>query len=108
MRNTNKYTKLYSGGTPIFIEDNIFEIIIPMEKTAQIQVRPEETNKEIPNTIIDLLETEPETTINAIAGTLGMSVGGVRYHINKMKKAGLIEHSGPTKKGKWIIHKHNK
>ncbi|MDE7276913.1 MAG: putative DNA binding domain-containing protein, partial [Lachnospiraceae bacterium] len=29
MRNTNKYTKLYSGGTPIFIEDNIFEIIIP-------------------------------------------------------------------------------
>ncbi len=112
MRNTNKYTKLYSGGTPIFIEDNIFEIIIPMERAAQMQVGPEETNKEtnkeISNTIIDLLKAEPETTINAIAGTLGMSVGGVRYHINKMKKAGLIEHSGPTKKGKWIIHKHNK
>jgi ATP-dependent DNA helicase RecG len=28
MRNTNKYTKMYSGGTPIFVEDNIFRIII--------------------------------------------------------------------------------
>lgn len=112
MRNTNKYTKLYSGGTPIFIEDNIFEIIIPMENAAQIQVGPEETNKEtnkeIPNTIIDILETEPEITINEIAGILGMSVGGVRYHINKMKKAGFIEHTGPTKKGKWLIHKDNR
>ena len=44
---SKKYTKLYSGGTPIFIEDNIFEIIIPMENTAPLQVGPEEANKNI-------------------------------------------------------------
>lgn len=46
MRNTNKYTKLYSGETPIFVEDNIFEIVIPMGNVANLQVGPEETNKE--------------------------------------------------------------
>ena len=46
MRNTNKYTKLYSGGTPTFIEDNIFEIVIPMDNVAKLQVGTEETNKE--------------------------------------------------------------
>ena len=38
MRNANKYTKLYSGGTPIFVEDDIFEIVIPIEAVAELQV----------------------------------------------------------------------
>ena len=38
MRNTNKYTKLYSGGIPLFIEDNIFQIIIPIDNVANLKV----------------------------------------------------------------------
>ena len=109
MRNTNKYTKLYSGGTPIFVEDNIFEIVIPMDNVATLQVGPEETNKEtnkeISNRIINMMEEKPEIVINEVAEILKMSIGGVRYHINKMKKAGMIEHIGSTKKGRWIVHK---
>lgn len=37
MRNTNKYTKSYSGETPIFVEGNIFEIVIPMGNVAKMQ-----------------------------------------------------------------------
>ena len=40
MRNTNKYTKLYSGGTPTFIEDNIFRITIPIDNVANLKVGP--------------------------------------------------------------------
>ncbi len=115
MRNTNKYTKLYSGGTPVFIEDNIFQITIPMENVAGLQVGPEETNKETnketivskttSDKIIEILGKKPEIAVKEIAGMLGMSSGGVRYHINKMKKAGIIGHVGSTKKGKWIVHK---
>lgn len=115
MRNTNKYTKLYSGGTPVFIEDNIFQIMIPMENVAGLQVGPEETNKETnketivskttSDKIIEILGKKPEIAVKEIAGMLGMSSGGVRYHINKMKKAGIIGHVGSTKKGKWIVHK---
>ena len=109
MRNTNKYTKLYSGGTPIFVEDNIFEILIPMNNVAELQVGPEETSKETSketvDKIIDILESRPEIAVNKIAEMLNISVGGVKYHIEKMKKAGIIEHIGSTKKGKWIVHK---
>lgn len=109
MRNTNKYTKSYSGGTPVFVEDNIFEIVIPMGNVASLQVGPDETNKETnketADRIVDILETKPEISVNEIAEILKISVGGVRYHINKMKKSGLIEHTGSTKKGKWIVYK---
>lgn len=152
MRNTNKYTKMYSGGTPIFVEDNIFEILIPMDNVAELQVGPEETSiesektdketnkenkktsiesektgketskenektnketsieskktsKETDSKIFDILESKPEITVRKIAEVLNMSVSGVRYHIEKMKKAGIIEHIGSTKKGKWIVHK---
>lgn len=50
MRNTNKYTKLYSGGTPTFIEDNVFEIIIPTENVADLQVGPEVSKQDNSNT----------------------------------------------------------
>ncbi len=47
MRNTNKYTKLYFGGTPVFVKDNIFEIVISMENVARLQVGPEEITKRL-------------------------------------------------------------
>lgn len=107
MRNTNKYTKLYSGGTPVFTEDNIFEILIPMSGVADLTVGPgetnKETNKEIADKIIDIMKETPEISVKEIAGILNISVSGVRYHINKMKKSGIIEHQGATKKGMWIV-----
>ena len=125
MRNTNKYTKLYSGGTPVFVEDIVFEILIPMANVAELQVGPyeigreavqktgketdketnKETNKEIVDKIIDMLKAAPEMTVKNIAENLNVSVSGVNYHINKMKKAGMIAHIGPTKKGKWVVYK---
>ena len=141
---TNKYTKLYSGETPIFAEGNIFEIVIPMGNVAKLQVGPEKTskeieetnkeieetnkeieetnkeieetsketskeiektNREIDNMIIGILEVSPEIVVKEIAERLELSIGGVRYHINKMKKAGIIEHIGATKKGKWVVRK---
>ena len=40
MRNTNKYTKLYSGGTPSFIEDDVFRISIPIDNVANLKAGP--------------------------------------------------------------------
>ncbi len=41
MRNTYKYTKLYSGGIPQFIEGDIFQIIIPFDTVSIGKVGPE-------------------------------------------------------------------
>ena len=123
MRNTNKYTKLYSGGIPVFKEGNIFEIVIPLENVVSLQVGPddednetnkevegtnkeiEETNKEMDGVIIEIIERRPEVSVNEMSRILNKSIGGVRYHINKMKKAGILKHEGSTKKGKWIVYK---
>ena len=41
MRNSYKYTKLYSGEEPEFIEGDVFEIIIPLTTGAMTKVGPE-------------------------------------------------------------------
>lgn len=40
MRNTYKYTKLYSGGMPEFIEGNVFKTLIPLTSVAVGKVGP--------------------------------------------------------------------
>lgn len=40
MRNTHKYTMMYSGGTPEFIEGNVFRTIIPLPTIATQKVGP--------------------------------------------------------------------
>ena len=40
MRNSYKYTKLYSGAEPEFIKGDVFEIIIPLTTGAMIKVGP--------------------------------------------------------------------
>ena len=40
MRNVYKVTKLYSGGTPQFIEGDIFKTIIPLNDTATMKMGP--------------------------------------------------------------------
>lgn len=62
MRNTYKYTKMYSGGEPQFIEGDLFRTIIPLKPIATAKVGSEansDTNHQdnhqepIPNRIID-------------------------------------------------------
>lgn len=40
MRNCYKYTKLYSGAEPEFIEGDVFEIIIPLTTGSMTKVGP--------------------------------------------------------------------
>ena len=42
MRNTYKYTKLYSGGTPEFIEGDVFRTVVPLTSVAVEKVGPQE------------------------------------------------------------------
>lgn len=48
MRNTYKYAKLYSGGTPKFIEGDVFRTVVPLTSVAVEKVGPQERNSAIP------------------------------------------------------------
>lgn len=110
MRNTNKYTKMYSGGIPVFVEDNIFQIIIPIEGVAGLQVGPEEGSNvviqatELEQEVIDVLFKNPEQTIGELSNEIGVSKKTVSKRIKSLKDKGIIERVGSDRKGYWKIY----
>ena len=55
--------------------------------------------------VLDLLEAEPEITRRRLAERLGITPDGVKYHLDKLRNAGIIRHVGPTKAGRWEVLK---
>ena len=53
--------------------------------------------------IIACLKAEPTFTRKLLAQRIGISEGGIKYHLNKLKAAGKIRHVGPTKAGRWEV-----
>ncbi len=69
----------------------------------------QETSKKLPRnfqeTILDVIQENPNVTRKELEGILGCSLSKVKYHIEKLVKEGIIKHEGPTKGGKWVILK---
>ena len=57
--------------------------------------------------IIKIIAENPHISAKEMAEKLNLTVDGARYHLNKMRKAGLIRYEGSTKLGQWVIMKVN-
>ncbi len=55
--------------------------------------------------IIDLIKAQPYITRSELAKKISMSSDGVKYHLDNLKSAGIIQHVGSTKSGHWEILK---
>ena len=53
--------------------------------------------------ILTLLRSDPTLTRATMAPLVGITPDGVKYHLDKLSKAGRIRHVGPTKKGRWEV-----
>ena len=53
--------------------------------------------------IINLIKENPRIARKEIALLVGLTLGGIKYHLAKMEKAGIIIHVGATKSGYWQI-----
>ncbi|MCD8150159.1 MAG: winged helix-turn-helix transcriptional regulator [Clostridiales bacterium] len=124
MINTNKYTRIYSGGEPQFIEGDTFRIIIPLSEVATATVGPtvrttsgEEINEEINGEIngeIKLTTTEQrileEMKKNAhitrpeLMESIGISKSTLDRAMSRLKKSNLLERVGSNKTGYWKIN----
>ncbi len=58
--------------------------------------------------IINLIKGNPRITRKEMALLVGLTLGGLKYHLAKMEKAGIIIHVGATKSGYWQIIEHKK
>jgi ATP-dependent DNA helicase RecG len=73
------------------------------EKADTTQETTQEKADTTQKIILEILKNKPETTQRELAKIIGISMNGVKYHIQKMSKKGIIKHAGPTKAGKWVI-----
>ena len=123
MRNTYKYTKMYSGAEPQFVEDDIFRITIPLTEVATASVGPNgsgftegtrnETGNGTRNETGNLSKTEerilreiqknPHITKNEICELLDISKSTVSRATKKMKGLGILSRVGSTKAGYWNV-----
>ena len=55
--------------------------------------------------IIVHIRNDPQKTRNELAVKLNISPDAVKRRMDKLKKAGKIEHQGSTKAGKWVVLK---
>ncbi len=119
MRNTCRYTKMYSGGEPQFVEGDVFRITIPLSEVATATVGPgnitpsggvindaingainlSDTEKEL----LAYLEENPHSTKPMMAAFLRVGSGTVERAIKKLKTAKLLERVGSNKTGYWKV-----
>lgn len=67
VRNTTKYTKIYSGATPLFIEGDIFQTIIPLTSSGEASGQVSgEASGEAKETILGYLATLTSQQVRVI------------------------------------------
>lgn len=55
--------------------------------------------------IVAEMRTNPKVTRNELAALLGLTPDGIKYHLQKLTKEGMIIHQGSTRSGYWEILK---
>lgn len=68
MRNTYKYTKMYSGGEPQFIEGDVFRITVPLSEVATVTVGP--TSATVGTQVTAQVSTQVATQVKLENGKL--------------------------------------
>lgn len=109
MRNTYKYTQLYSGRKPLFEEGDIFRTIIPLNKIATQkvgyqyrEVRDFSQDKEGLIEFIKLqIRLNNKITRHAIADKAHVSVKTIERIV---KEIGVLKYVGVGKNGHWEIN----
>lgn len=120
MRNTYKYTKMYSGGEPQFVEGNVFRITIPLSEVATATVGPglsgsldEAINEPINGAVklkdpeqrvLEAIRQNSRITRKELIKLLNVGESTIYRAIQKLKSEGIIERIGSNKTGHWKIH----
>ena len=105
MRNTYKYTRLYSGQNPVFEEGDIFRTIIPLKKIATQKVGGGNVSRmsleEIENIIKGMIKEDNKVSRKDIAMILGVSEKTITRYIKEIPN---IKYVGKGKNGHWELN----
>jgi ATP-dependent DNA helicase RecG len=54
--------------------------------------------------LMALLLANPGISQQELAVALGLTRDGIKYHLDKMKRDGVIRHVGPARGGRWEVN----
>ena len=116
VRNLYKYVKLYSGADPVFDEEDVFTLSIPLDndynpdgngmvKNGMTAIKS--NGHHIRQAIVDAIQRNPQSSAKTMAEQLdGFTSTQVRLQLNKMKAEGILHREGPSGNGgRWILDK---
>lgn len=92
IRMRNEMKKYGLRGPHFDINNNWFTIIFD---------RPEKTTQKTTQKILSLIKENPSITRKELSEILGITPDGIKYHLNNLKKKGLIRRIGGRKGGHW-------
>ena len=87
--------------TRLFVREGFYDYQAD-DNSSTTEETTKETTREI---LIKAIMEDPGITVKELAAITKLTVDGVRYHINKMRKDGILVREGSTKAGRWIIQK---
>jgi len=70
--------------------------------------RPNKSSQKSSQKILEIIQINPEITIQELAEKIGLTSRSVGRQIALMKKHGYLERSGSNKAGTWLILKNDK
>lgn len=115
MRNTYKYTKLYSGSEPIFTEGDVFRIVIPLHESATATVGPSKvpradtnpSDETLQRTILSMISDTPTITQSELSDQLGIALPKIKRTMAAMAKRQVLVRKGGKRHGFWEIKERN-
>ena len=76
-----------------------------MQSHEYLSLGREETTQKTTQNILRAIEENSAITREGLARLLGITPDGVKYHLDNLKKKGLIKRFGGRKEGIWIVEK---
>jgi len=120
VRNLYYYVKLYSGAEPIFDEEDIFRLTVPLtadfspeksttrmttrkttKKTTKKESDRPSTTEAVVECIKRVIADNPRVSLEEMAVKLNMTKDGVYYHITQLRNARKLKRVGGRKEGYW-------
>jgi ATP-dependent DNA helicase RecG len=112
VRNLYKYTKIYSGGEPELLEDDVFKTIIPLTKNTNADVKadkkpikadkkPIKADKK--KAIFDYITKNGSISNKEAREVLGLAESTTKRFLGDMVKEGYLAVEGEKKNRKYIL-----
>lgn len=103
VRNIVKYSKVYSGTTPEFVDGDVFKMKIFLNGTENGTVKVDVKLSETERRVLECIEGNNYITVNQIISRIRKGRSTVMRSIKELKAQGVIVRVGSDKTGFWQI-----